>query len=319
MLVQNGTLHVGDDFICGMFSGRVRALLDERGKPVKEAGPGDPGAGARLRRRADGRRPVRRRGGRDRGARDRAAAPAARPRGEEPPHVAAAVVTLEDFMSQTRQARRAHAPLVIKADQGGPAEALADALGQLSNAARCGSRSCTAASARSPRATSCSPRRRARSSSASTCGPDNNARAAAEREGVDIKLYRIIYEAVDDVRAALEGLLARRSARSCSARPRCASCSRCRKIGTIAGCSVRSGVIIRAGQGARHPRRRRGLRRHDRLAAPLQGRRARKSAKGFECGIGIENFNDLKVGDVHRVLPHGRGRAHARSRRSSRR
>ena len=85
VLVQSGTLKVGDDFIVGMYSGRVRALLDERGKTVKSAGPGDPGAGARHGGRADGGRPDARRRGRDGGARGRAAARAARSRGEEPP------------------------------------------------------------------------------------------------------------------------------------------------------------------------------------------------------------------------------------------
>ena len=295
---QNGTLNVGDDFICGMFSGRVRALLDERGKPVKRAGPAIPVQVLGIGRRADGRRSVpassrmRRRRARSRSG---ASVSIARRR--------AVARTSGRCRSKTscrrrQPARRAALRIVIKADQGGPAEALADALGQLSHERSAASRSFTAASARSPRATSCSPR----ASGAIIIGfhvrPDNNARAAAEREGVDIKLYRIIYEAVADVRAALEGHAASRRARS----------------------RARRGRGARDVQGSAHRRHRRLLgaqRRHQpRRAACASFATASRSTtaaigslrrfkddvkevrEGFECGIGIENFNDLKVGDV---------------------
>src|SRR5207237_9256716 len=133
VLVQNGTLRVGDHFICGMFSGRVRALVDERGKAVKEAGPampvqvlgmeGVPMAGDQMLVVDDaaGARDIAQRRQRlDREAKSR--------RGSR------AGATLEDFMSQAAAGGVRVLQLLIKSDQGGPAEALADALGQLSTA-----------------------------------------------------------------------------------------------------------------------------------------------------------------------------------------
>ena len=197
---------VGDDFICGMYSGRVRALLDERGKPVKSAGPAIPVQMLGIDGRADGRRSVRsssRTHGRR--ARSRSVASASIAKRRAAAH-AKGGVSLEDFMAQTAAGQKRTLRIVIKADQGGPAEALADALEQLSNA-----EVSVDVIHRGVGAITESDILLARTSGAIIVGfhvrPDNNARAAAEREGVDIKLYRIIYEAVNDVRAALEGML----------------------------------------------------------------------------------------------------------------
>ncbi len=205
VLVQGGTLRVGDDFICGMYAGRVRALLDERGKGVKEAGPAIPvqvlgmekvpSAGDSLvvvDDATNARETAQKRERLDREARNR--------------RTSRAGVTLEDFMAQTAAGEQRTLPIVIKADQGGPAEALADALGQLST-----SEVEVQVIHRGVGAVTESDILLAKASGAIIVGfhvrPDNNARAAAEREGVEIKLYRIIYEAVADVRSALEGLL----------------------------------------------------------------------------------------------------------------
>ncbi|HEY2895559.1 MAG TPA: translation initiation factor IF-2 [Gemmatimonadaceae bacterium] len=205
VLIENGTIHVGEDFIVGMYSGRVRNLFDERGKPVKSAGPaipvqvlgmdGVPMAGDQLRVVEDAtssREIAQRRQRLDREAKSR--------------RTSRAAVSLEDFMSQAAAGLVQSLRLVIKADQGGPAEALADALGQLStNEVR------VEVIHRGVGAITESDIQLAKASGAIIIGfhvrPDNNARAAAEREGVEIKLYRIIYEAVAEVRAALEGLL----------------------------------------------------------------------------------------------------------------
>ena len=252
---------VGDDFICGMYSGRVRALLDERGKPVKAAGPGDSGAGARPAGRADGRRPVPRRRGRDAGARDRAAPRASRSRGEEPPHDASGVGV----------ARRLHV-----ADGGRRERARCASSSRPTRAVRrkrsptrwgscrtpkCRWRSCTAASARSPRATSCSPRRRARSSSASTCArTTTRARrpsAKASTSSCTASSTRPWPTWSGARRHAAAG-----GARGHPRRGRGARDFKVSRIGTIAGCIVRSGIINRQGTRARHSRRRRGVRRH---------------------------------------------------------
>jgi translation initiation factor IF-2 len=127
--------------------------------------------------------------------------------------------------------------------------------------------------------------------------PDNNARSAAEREGVDIKLYRIIYEAVADVRSALEGLLRPEEKEVILGEAQVRETFKVPKIGVIAGCSVRSGVINRTG---RVRVIRDGVEVYDGTIGSL--RRFKDDVKevreGFECGIGIENFNDVKVGDV---------------------
>src|SRR5678815_1197167 len=188
-----------------MYSGRVRALLDERGKPVKKAGPatpvqvlgfeGVPMAGDQLlvvEDAAAAREVAQRRQRLDREAKSR--------RGTR------GGVTLEDFMAQAAAGEARTLSIIIKADQGGPAEALADALVQLSTP-----EVKVEIVHRGVGAITESDILLAKTASAIIIGfhvrPDNNARTAAEREGVDIKLYRIIYEAVADVRAAMEGML----------------------------------------------------------------------------------------------------------------
>ena len=296
VLVQSGTLRVGDDFICGMYSGRVRALLDERGKAVKSAGPaipvqvlgmqGVPMAGDQLLVVEDAAR----------GARGRAAARAARSRGEEPPHHAWRV-TLEDFMTQSTAGEVRTLRILIKADQGGPAEALADALQQLGT-----SEVKVEVVHRGVGAITESDILLARASGAIIIGfhvrPDNNARAAAEREDVDIKLYRIIYEAVADVRARARGDAAAGAARG---RPRRGGGAR-----DLQGAEDRAHRRLLGAERHHQPRRPRARhprRRSRSTTAPSHSLRRFKDdvkevREGFECGIGIENFNDLKVGDV---------------------
>jgi translation initiation factor IF-2 len=294
VLVQSGTLRVGDDFIVGMFSGRVRALLDERGKAVKSAGPaipvqvlgmqGVPQAGDQMlvvEDAAAAREVAQRRERLDREAKSR--------------RTTRGGVTLEDFMTQAAGGEVRALRILIKADQGGPAEALADALQQLGT-----SEVKVEVVHRGVGAITESDILLARASGAIIIGfhvrPDNNARAAAERENVDIKLYRIIYEAVADVRLALEGMLRPEQREVVLGEAEVLETFKVPKIGLIAGCAVRSGVIRRDArvrvirdsveifEGAIHSLRRF---KDD----------VREVREGFECGIGIENFNDIKVGD----------------------
>ena len=295
ILVQNGTLRVGDDFICGLFSGRVRALLDERGKPVKSAGPatpvqvlglsGVPMAGDQFIAVADAaeaREIAQRRERLDREARSRRTAKGA--------------VSLEDFMASSGADGKRQLKLLIKADQGGPAEALADALQQLSN-----EEVQVEVVARAVGAVTESDILLARASGAIIIGfhvrPDTKARAMAERDGVEIKLYRIIYEAVADVRLALEGMLRPEQKEVIVGEAVVRETFKVPKIGVIAGCIVRSGLINRQGR-ARVVRD--GVQVYEGTLGSL--RRFKDDVKevkeGYECGISIENFNDLKVGDV---------------------
>jgi translation initiation factor IF-2 len=295
VLVQSGTLRVGDDFITGMFAGRVRALMDERGKNVKEAGPaipvqvlgaeGVPMAGDQLlvvEEATSSREIAQRRQRLDREAKSRRTG-----RG----------VSLEDFMAQTAPGQGRTLQIIIKADQGGPAEALADALQQLSTTevqveiihrgvgAISESDILLAKSARDAIIIGFHVR------------PDNNARAAAEREGVDIKLYRIIYEAVNDVRAALEGMLRPEKREVIVGEAQVREVFKISKIGAIAGCIVRSGILNRQ---LRVRVVRDGVEVYEGNISSLRRFKddVREVREGFECGIGIENFNDIKVGDV---------------------
>ncbi|MEX2182587.1 MAG: hypothetical protein WD771_11130, partial [Gemmatimonadaceae bacterium] len=295
ILVQNGTIRVGDDFICGLHSGRVRALLDERGRTVTEAGPaipvqvlgltGVPMAGDQFICVADAqeaREIAQRRERLDREAKSRRTAKGA--------------VSLEDFMANAASGEKRTLKLLIKADQGGPAEALADALAQLSN-----EEVQVEVVARAVGAVTESDVLLAKASGAVIIGfhvrPDTKARAAADREGVDVKLYRIIYEAVADVRAALEGMLRPEQKEVIVGEAEVRDLFKVPKVGVIAGCFVKTGLINRQGR-ARIVRD--GVEVYDGTIGSL--RRFKDDVKevkeGYECGIGIENFNDLKVGDM---------------------
>jgi len=295
VLVQKGTLRVGDDFIVGLYSGRVRALLDERGKAVKEAGPaipvqvlgmeGVPQAGDEIlvvEDASQSREIAQRRQRLDREAKSR--------------RTSRGGVSLEDFMSQAAAGGTRTLNILIKADQGGPAEALADALGRLST-----DEVKVEVVHRGVGAITESDILLAKASGAIIIGfhvrPDNNARSAAEREGVDIRLYRIIYEAVNDVRAALEGLLRPEQREVILGEAEVRETFKVSRVGVIAGCSVRSGVINRQG---RVRVIRDAVEVYDGTIASLRRFKedVREVREGFECGIGIENFNDVKIGDV---------------------
>ncbi|HSM17019.1 MAG TPA: translation initiation factor IF-2, partial [Gemmatimonadales bacterium] len=242
ILVQRGTLKVGDDFICGSFSGRVRALLDERGNPVTEAGPsipvqilgfdGVPAAGDAFLNMADAgeaRDIAQKRQRLEREAQNRRTG-----RGG----------TLEDISRALQEGAVSQLRIIIKADQGGPAEALADSVAQLSTP-----EVKVDVVHRGVGAINESDIILAKASGAVVIGfhvrPDSNARAAAEREHVDVRTYRVIYEAVEDVRNALEGLLKPEEKEIVLGEAEVLQLFKVSKVGTVAGCTVRSGVIDR--------------------------------------------------------------------------
>src|SRR6266404_1662598 len=294
ILVQTGTLHVGDDFICGQYSGRVRAMYDERGGTEVEAGPstpvqilgfeGVPEAGDTFLAMDDAA-----------AARD-IAQKRQRLEREAQHRRSGRVKTLEDFMAEAAAGGVATLRIIIKADQGGPAEALADALAQLSTA-----EVKVEVVHRGVGAITESDVLLARASGAIIVGfhvrPDSNARAAADRERVEIRTYRIIYEAVEEVKLAMEGLLAPEKKEVVLGEAEVRQIFKIAKIGTIAGCFVRSGVIPRTG---RVRVIRNGVEVYDGTLASLKRFKddVREVREGFECGIGVENFNDLKVGDL---------------------
>ena len=294
ILVQTGTLHVGDDFICGQYSGRVRAMYDERGGPETEVGPstpvqilgfeGVPEAGDSFLAMDDAA-----------AARD-IAQKRQRLEREAQHRRSGRVKTLEDFMAEAAAGGVATLRIIIKADQGGPAEALADALAQLSTA-----EVKVEVVHRGVGAITESDVLLARASGAIIVGfhvrPDSNARAAADRERVEIRTYRIIYEAVEEVKLAMEGLLAPEKKEVVLGEAEVRQTFKIAKVGTIAGCFVRSGVIPRTG---RVRVIRSGVEAYDGTLSSLKRFKddVREVREGFECGMGVENFNDIKVGDL---------------------
>jgi translation initiation factor IF-2 len=268
-------------------------MSDERGKPVKTAGPsmpaqilgfeGVPAAGDAFLVVADAneaREIAQKRQRLEREAQNRRGA-----RGG----------TLEDFSRALKEGQVSQLKIIIKADQGGPAEALADALAQLSTG-----EVRVEVVHRGVGAITESDILLAKASGAIVLGfhvrPDANARAAAEREGVDVRTYRIIYEAVEDVRAALEGLLKPEQRETVLGEAEVLQTFKVSKVGTIAGCTVRSGLIART---AKVRVVRDGTLVYSGAISSLKRFKddVKEVREGLECGIGIENFNDVKVGD----------------------
>jgi translation initiation factor IF-2 len=293
ILVQRGTLRVGDNFICGKFSGRVRALFDERGRQVKEVGPsipvqilgfeGVPAAGDSFGVVADAveaRDIAQRRQRLEREAQSRRTQKA---------------TSLEDLSRQLKEGAVTQLRLIIKADQGGPAEALADALAQLSTG-----EVRVEVVHRGVGAITETDVNLAKASGAIIIGfhvrPDSNARAAAERESVDIRTYRIIYEAVEDVRNALEGLLKPEEKEVVLGEAEVLQLFKVSKVGSVAGCIVRNGTMQRTGK-VRVVRD--GVPVYTGTLGSLKRFKddVKEVREGLECGMSVENYNDLKVGD----------------------
>jgi translation initiation factor IF-2 len=293
VLITNGTLRVGDTFVAGHYEGRVRALLDERGRHVQAAGPGIPvqilgisgvpasgdvlqgmeavkaGEVAQTRQRLEREKQLR-----------------IRSRG----------VKLTDISKMLAAGETATLNLIIKGDVDGSVQALSDALGELST-----KEVQVDVIHRGVGAINESDVLLAATSGAIVLGfhvrPSAEARGVAQREGVDIRLYNIIYEAVEDVRAALEGLLQPEEKEVLLGAAEVRNLFKVPRIGTIAGCMVTEGVIDRRGR-VRVVRD--GIQVYEGELGSLKRFKddAREVREGFECGLSIAGFNDVKVGDV---------------------
>ena len=293
VLVQKGTLRVGDSFVCGLFDGRVRSMLDERGHAVEEAGPAIPvqvlGAGgvpqagdtfqamsadqaseiASTRQRLDREKQLR-----------------VRERG----------LKLGDFGKLVKAGQLSELPIVIKGDVDGSVQALSDSLEQLGT-----SEVAVNIVHRGVGAINESDVLLAQTSGAVILGfrvrPQTAARQAAERDDVEINAYDVIYEAVDEITAALEGMLAPDKKETVEGTAEVREVFKVSKVGTIAGCYVSEGRIDRKGHGRLI---RDGIVVYDGEISSLKRFKddAKEVREGFECGIGIANFNDIKVGDI---------------------
>ncbi|WP_165078656.1 translation initiation factor IF-2 [Desulfovibrio sp. ZJ209] len=294
VLIQEGTLRLGDNFVCGPFSGRVRALTSDQGKKVKEAGPsipvevqgfeGVPEAGEEFFVVAD-----------DKLARRIADSRAVRQR--EHDLRSEAKVTLETFLSRSAESQEAQTlNLVLKADVQGSLEAITEALNKLStdkvkiNVVHGGTG-----------AISESDILLASASQAIIIGfnvrPAARIKDVAERENVDIRFYDIIYKLVDDIKSAMAGMLAPVHREVYLGQAEVRETFSVPKVGIIAGSYVSDGKIAR-NAGVRLLRD--GVVIYTGKIASLKRFKddAREVVKGNECGVGLENFNDVKVGDI---------------------
>ncbi len=293
VLVQSGTLEVGDDFICGLYGGRVRALMDERGNNVEEAPPstpvrvlgldGVPQAGDslvvleadRVQEIADRRQEL----DREKDIRRRQAG-----------------TRLENLFEQVQEGGEAVLNLVIKADTHGSVQAISDALEELST-----EEVEVEVIHRGVGAVNESDVLLATTSDATIVGfhvrPDSAARSTAEDEGVEIRTYNVIYEAVQDVRAALEGMLEPEEREAVVGQAEVRQLFKISGVGTVAGCYVEEGEIRR-----NLPVR--VLRDHVEVYDGEIGNLkrfqedVREVREGYECGIRVADFNDVKVGDL---------------------
>jgi translation initiation factor IF-2 len=300
ILVQDGTLHVGDTFIAGPIVGRVRALIDDRGRPTKSAGPATPvevlGLGG-LPQPGDAFQALS----------DAAKARQIATFRQEQAKVKAlgakgGRLTLESLQAQLAEGGMKELPIIIKADVQGSAEVLADTLAKLSDekvkiriihagVGAVNESDVLLASASNAVIIAFNVR------------PDRNAQDIAERERVDIRQHSIIYNVTDEMKKAMEGLLEPtfKEVRVGVAEVR--DTFKVPKFGTIAGCMVTEGRITRAGETQARLVRDNVLVYEGRIGSLRRFKDDVSEVKaGFECGIGFERFNDIKVGDMIEVF-----------------
>jgi translation initiation factor IF-2 len=293
VLVQKGTLSAGDALVCGTAFAKIRAMQDENGlslihaglsKPIQILGWSHvPSAGDDFREVDD-----------EREARHIASEREAKMRAAE--LVISRPPTLSDLM---RQAERAEVPelnLIVKADVQGSLGALSDALLKLPqeevrvNIVRAAAGGITEDDISLALASNCIV-------IGFNVRPDKQARELGEKEGVDVRLYRVIYDAIDDIKAALSGMLKPEQLEKHLGTAEVRATFRVPKLGVIAGSYVTNGTITRDGR-ARVVRD--SVVVYDGKVASLRRFKddVREVASGYECGIGIENFQDIKEGDL---------------------
>jgi translation initiation factor IF-2 len=293
VLVQRGTLDVADALVCGTTHCKVRAMTDENGQPVDVAGPakpvqvlgwnGVPNVGDEFREVED-----------EREARHIAAEREARVRAADVVNQRPA--TLQELLRRQERQETPELNLVVKADVQGSLGALTDAFLKLPQDEVRVNIVHSGAGAISEQDVTL-----AQTASAIVVGfnvrPNANARDLAEREGVDIRLYRVIYDAIDDVKAALSGMLKPEERESILGEAEVRQTFRVPRLGVIAGCYLTRGTIRRNSQVRLI---RDGVVSYEGRVASL--RRFKDDVgevrEGFECGIGLENFQDVKEGDV---------------------
>ncbi len=292
LLVQNGTLHQGDIIIAGTAVGRIRAMVDDKGRRLKDAGPSVPveitglaevpSAGCTFNSVADER--MARELVEQRKAEERAAASAPVQK-----------VTLEDLFSQIRSGEMKELGLIVKADVQGSAEAVKQSLEKLTN-----EEVRVRVIHSGVGAINESDVMLAATSKAIIIGfnvrPDAAARDSAARSNVDMRMYRVIYDCINEMEAAMKGMLAPKFREAVIGRAEIRQTYKVSGVGTIAGCYVQEGKIQR-GCSVRIVRD--GVVIHEGELASLRRFKddVKEVAESYECGLSIEKFNDLKEGD----------------------
>ena len=293
VLVQNGTLKIGDTIVAGTAYGRVRAMVDDKGKRVAKAGPSQPvevlgfsevpAAGDILNVAEI-----------DKLSRQVAEERRDKQKAEQLKNLSK--VSLDDLFSQIAEGQIKDLNIIVKADVQGSVEAVKQALEKLSNdevRVRCihgGVGAITGSDIMF-----------ASASNAIIIGfnvrPDAAARAAAEKEKVDMRLYRIIYNAIEDIEKAMKGMFKPVYEENTLGRISVRDTFKVSGVGTIAGAYVQDGKVTRNAQ-IRVVRD--GIVIHEGKIASLKRFKddAKEVAAGYECGIGIENFNDIREGDT---------------------
>ena len=293
LLVQNGTLKQGDVIIAGTAVGRVRAMTDARGRKLTEAGPSVPveiigmgevpGAGDDFHAVAD----------------ERMARELVEQRKHEQKsaiHSSVGKVTLEDLFSQIQAGEMKNLNVIVKADVQGSAEAVKASLEKLTNEeVRVRVIHCAVG------AISENDVMLAATSGAIIVGfnvrPDNNAKDNAARMGVDMRMYRVIYDAINEIEAAMKGMLAPKFKEVDLGRAEVRNVFRITGVGMVAGCYVLDGKMQR---GAQMRLLRDNIVIYDGAIASLQRFKdsVKEVASGYECGITFEKFQDIKESDI---------------------
>ncbi len=292
-LVQEGTLRVGDAVVAGNFFGKIRAMITDRGEEVQEALPGwpveilglegVPSASDSFQALEDEKAAREVVGHRKTKARDQKLSSAGK-------------MSLEDLFSQMQSGDVKELPVILKADVQGSLEALQGSLEKIPSdkvkikTLHTGVGGITESDVNL-----------AQASNGIIIGfnvrPDTKAREMAEQEQVEVKVYKVIYDVVDDVRKAMEGLLEPTLKENYLGRADVLQPFTVSKVGTIAGCKVADGKIVR---NANVRLLRDSVIIHEGKLNSLKRFKddAKEVTKGFECGMGIEGYNDIKAGDV---------------------
>ena len=294
LLVQNGTLHQGDIIIAGTSVGRVRAMVSDKGQKINSAGPSvpvevtglseAPSAGATFNAVADEK--LARELVEQRKAEEKAKA-----------NAPVSKVSLEDLFSQIQAGEMKSLNLIVKADVQGSVEAVKASLEKLSN-----DEVRVRVIHGGVGAINESDVMLASTSQAIIVGfnvrPDAAARESATRANVDMRMYRVIYDAINEIEAAMKGMLAPKYREALLGHAEVRQTYKVSGVGTVAGCYVQDGKIQRKDCQVRLVRD--GIVIHEGVLASLQRFKdqVKEVASGYECGMTIEKFNDIKEGDI---------------------